>query len=270
MMEWIDTHCHLASFYRKGELDAVLERAAQAGVCQMICVGTSLEDWPLYRKLAQQYPRRLYWSAGLHPCYVDDSYADQLAAIGSFFIGEGAPIAIGEIGLDNFHLPKDETQASTLKAQQETAFRNQLDIAYQLDLPVIVHSRGAFARTVEIIDASPVSWEKIVFHCFSEGADAVAQINARGGRASFTGIITFKSAENVREALRAQGSGQLMLETDSPYLAPEPHRGKICEPAMTALTGARAAQELRQSAEVLAAATTANARAFFNLESPAG
>lgn len=265
-MEWIDTHCHLARFYRQGELDAVLERAAAAGVSQMICIGTSIEDWSVYRTLAREHPDRLYWSAGLHPCYVDDSYNDQLAALGSFFIGERPPVAVGEIGLDYFHLPKDAAQAETLKAQQEIAFKAQLDLAYQLDLPVIIHSRGAFARTVEIIDASPVNWKQVVFHCFSEGAAQMQIVNQRGGRASFTGIITFKKGENVREALRAQGAERLMLETDSPYLAPEPHRSKTCEPAMVALTGERAAQELRQSAEVLAAVTSANARTFFRLQ----
>lgn len=269
-MEWIDTHCHLARFHREGVLDAVLERAAAAGVAQMICIGTSIEDWGLYAKLARQHPGRLFWSAGLHPCYVEDGYNDQLAALGSFFIGEHTPVAVGEIGLDHFHLPKDPAAAATLKAQQEVAFKNQLDLAYQLDLPVVVHSRNAFARTVEIIDASPINWSKIVFHCFSEGAEEVRAINERGGRASFTGIITFKKGDNVRAALHAQGAEQLMLETDAPYLAPEPHRAATCEPAMVALTGERAAQELRQSAEVLAAVTTANARAFFNLPAPQG
>lgn len=264
-MEWIDTHCHLARFHEQGELPAVLERATAAGVTQMICVGTSIEDWGLYRKLAQAHPGTLFWSAGLHPCHVDEGYNDQLAALGSFFIGEHAPVAVGEIGLDHFHLPKDSVAAATLKAQQEIAFKNQLDLAYQLDLPVIVHSRNAFARTVEIIDASPINWQQIAFHCFSEGADEVRAINERGGRASFTGIITFKKGDNVREALRAQGTERLMLETDAPYLAPEPHRSSTCEPAMVALSGERAAQELKQSAEVLAAATTANARAFFRL-----
>lgn len=243
----------------------MLGRAQEAGVTQMICIGTSLEDWSLYRSLAAQHPGRLYWTAGLHPCYVDDSYHDHLAALGSFFIGEHAPVAIGEIGLDHFHLPKDAAQAQVLKTQQEAAFNNQLDLAYQLDLPVVVHSRGAFERTVEIIDKSPINWGKIVFHCFSEGGEQVRIINERGGRASFTGIITFKKGDNVREALRAQGTDRLMLETDAPYLAPEPHRSNTCEPAMVALTGQRAAQELCQSVEVLAAVTTANARAFFNL-----
>lgn len=264
-MEWIDTHCHLARFHREGVLDAVLERAAEAGVTQMICIGTDIEDWPVYAQLARQYSGRLFWSAGLHPCYVEDSYTDQLAALGSFFIGEHTPVAVGEIGLDHFHLPKDPAAAAALKAQQEIAFKNQLDLAYQLDLPAIIHSRNAFARTVEIIDASPMDWRKVVFHCFSEGADEVHAINERGGRASFTGIITFKKGENVREALRAQGSARLMLETDAPYLAPDPHRSKTCEPAMVALTGTQAAIELKQSAEVLAATTSANARAFFNL-----
>lgn len=267
-MEWIDTHCHLARFHRNGELDAVLERAAAANISQMICIGTSIEDWGLYGKLARKYPNRLFWSAGLHPCYVDDGYNDHLAALGSFFIGEHAPVAVGEIGLDHFHLPEDPAAAATLKAQQEVAFKNQLDLAYQLDLPVIVHSRNAFTRTMELIDASHVDWRKVVFHCFSEGAEQMRALNARGGRASFTGTLTFKKGDNVRAALEAQGSERLMLETDAPYLAPEPHRSKICEPAMLAFVGERAAQQLRQSAEVLAATTTANARAFFNLPPP--
>jgi TatD DNase family protein len=133
---------------------------------------------------------------------------------------------------------------------------------------VVVHSRGAFSDTVEEIDASGLDWRRVVFHCFSEGPEEMKVLQARGGRGSFTGIITYKTAENVRAALRAQGLPTLMLETDAPYLAPEPHRGKGNEPAFVAHTAARAAEVLGIPIDDLAAATTAAAVDFFGLSAP--
>ena len=116
-----------------------------------------------------------------------------------------------------------------------------------------------------MIDASGVDWARVVFHCFSDGPELLAPILARGGRASFTGIVTYKNAENVREALKRQPLDRLMLETDAPYLAPVPKRGKPNEPAYVRHTAAFAAEVLGLSLEELARITTANAKAFYNL-----
>jgi TatD DNase family protein len=131
---------------------------------------------------------------------------------------------------------------------------------------VVVHSRGAFAECVAQIDASGVDWRKVVFHCFTEGETEILELKRRGGVGSFTGILTYKTAENVRQAARAQGLERFMLETDAPYLTPMPHRGKPNEPAFVRHTAEYAASEVfGVPFDELAAISTANAKRFFGL-----
>jgi len=265
-MELIDSHCHLKKFQDKGELPAVLERAAEAGVSRMIAVGTSPNDWVPYREIQTALPEKVHYTVGLHPCYVDEDWEAAVSQISTFFMPPNAPVAMGELGLDFFHLPKDPVQAGETILMQEEAMRQQLLLADGLDCPIIIHSRDCFNECVKLIDESGIDWARVVFHCFSYGPEEIQQLNERGGRASFTGIVTYKSAHNVREALRAQGIERLMLETDCPYLTPEPHRGKPNEPAYLAHIAARCAEALAMPLEELAAQTTANTKAFFNLE----
>ncbi len=265
-MEWIDSHCHLDGFQRKGELGTVLQRATESGVRRLITVGTSPEDWVAYREMHQNHPGHIDYTVGLHPCHVDAEWEAATTQLSTFFMPPNAPVALGEIGLDYFHLPKDPVEAGEVILQQEAAFRQQLLLAGELDCPVIIHSRECFAETVQLIDDSGLDWERIVFHCFSYGPEEVRQLNARGGRASFTGIATYKSAQAVREAVCAQGLDRLMLETDCPYLSPEPHRGKPNEPAFLPHIGERCAESLGLPAAELAARVAANTRAFFRLD----
>ncbi len=264
-MPLIDSHCHLESFARAKTLPGVLERAKAAGVEGLIAVGTDIDDWSLYRDLAAANPGFIRHTVGLHPCHVEPSWHDAVTAIGPMFADRTAPVALGEIGLDNFHLPKDAEEAQEVKRLQEAAFRTQLALAYQFDCPVVIHSRSAFADCVRMIDESGVSWSKVVFHCFSEGPDAVREINRRGGLASFTGILTYPSAHAIREAALAQGLDRLMLETDCPYLSPQAVRGKTNEPAHLAHTAEFAAKLFGVSLDTLVAATEANTRRFFGL-----
>lgn len=265
----IDTHCHLASFHQKGDVPAVLDRAAAAGVSRVITIGTGVDDWDLYAKLAASYPGRVDYTVGLHPCDVpeDDSWKAALEKLPVFFerTEDPRPVALGEIGLDRFHLPEDPAQAAEIYARQEAAFRAQLALAKTLDCPVVIHSREAFVDCLRVIDESGVNWQRIVFHCFAHGAAEMRELTGRGGRASFTGIITYKNAAPAREALMAQGIDTLLVETDAPYLAPVPHRGQPNEPAYVAHTAREAAKILQLSYEELVARTTANARAFFGL-----
>jgi TatD DNase family protein len=160
-------------------------------------------------------------------------------------------VALGEIGLDRFHLPKEAAEAETIFAWQRAAFAEGLAMAKRLGCPVVVHSRGAFRECVEMIDASGVDWAKVVFHCFTEGAAEMAELMGRGGVGSFTGVLTYKSAEAVRAA---------------PYLTPMPYRGKPNEPAFLRHTAEFAATEVfGVSYEELAATSAANARKFFGL-----
>lgn len=267
-MNLIDSHTHLESFALRGDLDGALERSVAAGVARLITVGTSTDDWGAYRKLATDRPELISYTAGLHPCAVAENWEQELAELPQFWQGgDLRPVALGECGLDRFHLPKKDTsRADTLMGWQQAAFRAQLRLARELGAPVVVHSRGAFDECVEMINESGVDWSKVVFHCFAEGPAEMSILRELGGYGSFTGILTYKSAESVREAAKVQGLDRLMIETDAPYLTPVPHRGKPNEPAFVRHTAEFAAElfgvELAQLAEV----TRANTIRFYGLD----
>jgi TatD DNase family protein len=265
-MALIDTHTHLESFSRRGTLPGILQRAAEAGVETMITIGTSPSDWSLYRTMAGQNPGRVRYTVGIHPCSVDERWADAAAQIAAFWEDATPPVALGETGLDRFHLPKDAEAARRIFGWQRAAFAAQLEFAKGRGCPVVVHSRGAFHECVEMVDASGVDWSRVVFHCFTEGEPEMAELIRRGGFGSFTGILTYGNAGPVRAAARAQGLARFMLETDAPYLAPVPHRGKANEPGFVRHTAEFAASEVfGVSYEELAEASTQNARRFFAL-----
>ena len=267
-MEWIDSHCHLDGYLKQGQLDVILERAQAARVTQMIAIGTEPEDWEINRNLAEQYFGRIAYTVGLHPCYVTGEWQSQIQSLEAHFHEGFKPVALGEIGLDYFHLPKDLEAAQELKKCQQFAFEHQLALARHLDCPIVIHSRNAFDATIHTIDASGVDWKKVVVHCYSYSAEQIKLINQRGGRASFTGIVTYKNAPKVQKAVLEQGVDVLMIETDSPYLAPEPHRGKKNEPAYVAEIGLKCAQILEQDLTSFAQKLAENTRAFFGLKTP--
>jgi TatD DNase family protein len=268
-MTLIDTHTHLESFFRKNTLDGALGRAREAGVEAMITIGTASDDWGLYRRLAREHRGFVYHTVGLHPCSVGENWADEVARLEAFFTDraeEPLPVALGECGLDRFHLPKnDAAQAERIFAWQRAAFAAQLEIARKLAVPLVVHSRGAFAECVALIDASGADWSRVVFHCFAEGPAEMRELARRGARGSFTGVLTYKSAGLVRDAAREQGLARFMVETDAPYLTPMPHRGKPNEPAYVRHTAEFAAEVFGVSRDKLAQISTENARSFFGL-----
>ncbi len=267
-MGLIDTHTHLDSFARNGSLPAALARARDAGLESMITIGTDTDDWTLYRDLAREHDGTVRYTVGLHPCSVQADWAARVGQLEAFWAGSPKPTALGETGLDRFHLPKDNAaEAEKIFGWQQAAFAEQLALTKKLGCPLVVHSRGAFAECVAMIDAAGVDWRKVVFHCFTEGPAEMAELTKRGGFGSFTGIITYKTAGNVREAALAQGLDRLMIETDAPYLTPMPHRGKPNEPAFLRHTAEFCAGLFKVSLDELAARTTANARNFFGLSS---
>lgn len=267
-MEWIDSHCHLDDYLNKGVLLDVMNRAREAGVHQMIAIGTDLKDWEINHKLASEHTNSIAYTVGLHPCYVTENWKKAVDQLEAYFSRSILPVALGEIGLDYFHLPKDPETAGVLKAHQQSAFEIQLEIAKRQNCPIVIHSRDAFDDTLSIIDASGVDWSKVVVHCFSYSAEQIKLLVRRRGRASFTGIITYKNAPNVQKALIEQGIGTLMIETDSPYLTPEPHRGKKNEPAYVANIGLRCAELFEMEPEVVAQQLAENTREFFGLKRP--
>lgn len=269
-MGLIDTHTHLDSFARGGRLRATLEAARVAGLETMITIGTDTDDWTLYRDLAREHAGTVRYTVGLHPCSVQADWAERVGQLEAFWSGDGLgsalPVALGETGLDRFHLPKDPAEAEKVFGWQQAAFATQLALTKKLGCPLVVHSRGAFSECVAMIDASGVDWRRVVFHCFTEGPAEMAELGKRGGYGSFTGIITYKSADNVRAAALAQGLDRLMIETDAPYLTPMPHRGKPNEPAYLRHTAEFCVGLFGVSQTHFAECTAANAKHFFGLE----
>lgn len=261
----IDTHTHLDAFARGGSLPAVLERAKAAGVAELIAIGTEPDDWALYRDLSKQLAGVIHYAVGIHPCHVAEGWEDWMKALPTFWDEGKRPVALGECGLDRYHLPTDGVEAQEVFGRQKAAFAAQLKLAKELGCPVVVHSRQAFRECVELISASGVEWSKVVFHCFAEGAAEMEELNRLGGVGSFTGILTYKNADAVREAARAQGIERFMLETDAPYLAPAPHRGKGNEPAYLKFTAEAASDVFQVSVDRLEEQATANSRRFFGI-----
>jgi TatD DNase family protein len=265
LMTLVDTHTHLDAVAKAGGLPGLLERARAADVRWMVAVGTAPDDWDLYRDLASANRDIIRYAVGIHPCSVDEKWEEAAAVIERHWEGAAAdaPVALGECGLDRFHLPKEVAEAERVFGLQKAAFDTQLAMAKRLGCAVVIHSRGAFAECVAAIDASGVDWTKVVFHCFSEGEAEIRELNRRGGRGSFTGILTYKNAESVRAAAKAQGLERLMIETDAPFLAPVPHRGKPNEPAYLRHIADYAAPMFGVTVDELAGTTTAAARSFY-------
>lgn len=261
----IDSHCHPAAAARAGGFAAYRAEAEAAGVAGLVAIGTDLDDWTLYRELAEANPGYVRHTVGLHPNHVEEGFEDALMALAPFFADAQAPAAIGEIGLDYFRLPENPAAAEAAKARQQEAFRRQLALAHELGCPVVIHSRSAFHDCLRMVDASGVDWEKVVFHCFTESVECARELARRGGRASFTGVLTYPKSTVTRAALASLGPDRLMLETDAPYLAPQSRRGRDNHSAYLPETLETAAEVLRMEPAALAEITTRNARDFFGL-----
>ena len=269
---------------QQGFADAVLGPPDAPPAFDVSPPRTGAERIAIYRTaLLANYRRALSASYPVVKRLTGEDWVSRVAQIGGFWDetrpavrpgsgpgwsrGEVAfhPLALGEIGLDRFHLPKVAVAAEKILDWQRAAFAEQLKLARRLSCPVVIHSRGAFADCVEMIDRSGVAWNRVVFHCFTEGPAEMAELVRRGGYGSFTGVITYKSAEAVRAAALAQGLERLMIETDAPYLTPMPHRGKPNEPAYLRHTAEFCAGLFGVSYERLAEVTTATAKKFFGL-----
>lgn len=256
----IDSHCHLTFPELSEQLEAVLDRAAAANVVQMVNICTSSGDAERARALLEMH-ENVFFAVGLHP-HEAQRGVEELPAIRELVTGENPfprLVAIGETGLD-FHYdfsPRDE---------QRTAFRAQLELACELDLPVVIHARNAEAEACKILNEYPPLSGRAVFHCYSGPLDVARQILDAGYWISFTGIVTFKKSIEIQEVARLVPEDRLMVETDSPYLAPEPKRKqRPNEPRLAVHTNAFVAKLRDMSPEEMAAITTANAKRFFGL-----
>jgi TatD DNase family protein len=282
-----DTHAHLDYPDFAGDFDDVLRRATDAGVTRIVTIGTSIESSRRAVALAEKYPN-IYAVIGVHPTTVDESSEDVITPLRELTKGARV-VAIGETGLDYHRLPSVELakerktqvfskalQSSTeeeieadihdgaYKSKQASLFEQQLDLAVEVGLNVVVHQRDAWDDTLEII--RPYSGKlRGVFHCFGGTHAQADEVLALGHLVSFTGIVTFKNGAAVREIAAQLSLDSFMVETDCPYLAPVPFRGKRCEPAHTRLVAESIAAARGMSVEELARATTATAEGFFRL-----
>jgi TatD DNase family protein len=247
---WVDSHCHLQSV--TGGADAALERARAAGVDWLVCVGTDLATSVEAVALARGHDDVLA-TAGLHP-HDASRLADEWDALAELARDEQVA-AIGECGFDLHY-------EHSSRAAQEDAFRAQIRLAHELDRTLVIHSREAWDDTFRVLGDESVP-ARTVFHCFTGGPEEARRALELGAWLSFSGIVSFRGATDVRAAAAATPTAHRLVETDAPYLAPEPHRGRENEPAFVAAVGAALAAAVGASPEVTAAATAAAAAAVF-------
>ena len=252
-----DTHAHLDYPEFQADFPGVLARADSAGVRRMICIGTGIDSSRASAALTEKWPQ-VWATAGVHPNHVPDERADFLPALREI-ARHPRIVAIGETGLDHFRLAKDDSAG---RARQASAFRTQLDLAIELRLPVVIHERAAWDDTLAIL-REYTGRVRAVFHCFGKSPAHAAEVIALGHMVSFTGIVTFTNAPDAQASAAAVPLDSLMVETDCPYLAPVPHRGKKCEPAFVRHTAEKIAALRGIPLATLAAATEENARRFF-------
>jgi TatD DNase family protein len=252
----IDTHCHLHDRRYDGDRDETIARARDAGVTGMLTVGCDLVDSARAIAVAKHYGLRA--SVGIHPHEAKDAPDDVAATLAELL--EGAPVvAIGETGLDYYydHSPRDA---------QARAFRAQLRFARERGLPLVFHQRDAYDDFIAIVRDEFDSAMRGVVHCFTGTAEQARELTGEFGFAlGIGGVVTFANAQTLRDAVRAVEIGSIVLETDSPYLAPVPMRGKRNEPGYLSHVVSKLAELLELDAGEIAIATSRNARRLFGL-----
>lgn len=239
---WIDNHCHLHDARIPGGPAAAVQAAHDAGITTMITVGCDTETSLAAIAVAEQFDD-VWATVGLHP----HDAVNGVATIAGLF-DHPRVIAVGECGLDYYydHSPRDV---------QRTAFVEQVRLAHELELPLVIHTREAWADTFDVLAETGVPTQTI-FHCFTGGPEEAQACLDLGAYLSFSGIVTFKSATDLQAAARMCPLDRMMVETDSPYLAPLPHRGKPNQPANVALVGAFIANLRDLPVDTVASATS--------------
>ena len=284
-MTILETHAHLDYPDFAPDFDDVLRRANEAGVTRIITIGTSIESSRRAIELAEKYPN-IFAVIGVHPTYAGETPDDVMTPLRELAKSPRV-VALGESGLDYHSLPSREAakdkkvqvfanalQGETeeqidasiadgaYKSKQAILFEQQLDLAVELGLNVVIHQRDAWANTLEIMQ--PYT-DKLrgVFHCFGGTREQAEEVIALDHLVSFTGIVTFKNGASVREVAAQIPLWKFMVETDCPYLAPVPFRGKRCEPAYTRLVAESIAAARGVPLQEVAEATTETAEKFF-------
>jgi TatD DNase family protein len=259
-----DTHAHLDFPQLQEDFDGVLARAAAAGVTRIVTIGTSAEGSRRALNLSETHSH-IFAAVGVHPNSAAEEPPGYIPVLRELAQSPRV-VALGEMGLDYHYLPSTRGGAADdderNKATQAEVFRAQLDLAAELQLPVVIHERDSWDDTLAIL-REYTGRVRAVFHCFGKSSVHAEEVLALGHFVSFTGIVTFKKAEAVQEAARVIPADRFMVETDCPYLAPIPHRGKRCEPAFVRDTGEFIAKLRGVSLEQLASETEKTANSLF-------
>jgi TatD DNase family protein len=261
-----DTHAHLDYPDYADDIAQVVERAVAAGITKIITIGTDFESSARALKLAERFPA-VFAAVGWHPTNVLQAPYDLRPDLRKL-ARHPKVVAIGETGLDYYRLPSSEKPELTAaddahyKQRQAAIFRQQMEVAAEFGLNCVIHQRSALEDTLSQMQPF-VGRVRGVFHCFVDDPTTMRRILAMNSLVSFTGIATFKNAQTVRDTLAAVPLDQFMLETDSPYLAPVPYRGKRCEPAYVKEISQLAADIKKSPLDDLSAATCATAHQFF-------
>ncbi|MBR1735103.1 MAG: TatD family hydrolase, partial [Alphaproteobacteria bacterium] len=269
----VDSHCHLTvsrfvdhpkneendkSFIEKYSVDSIVKRANAANVKYMLAIGTELSDVDEIREISESY-KNVFRSVGIHPIEAQKTLMaftqDEIVNTIKNHSELSKTIAIGEIGLD-YHFEKNS------EFQQKQLFRLQLELAKECKLPVSIHSRDAITDTISILEDYP--GVQGVIHCFSGEKDFARRSLDLGFYISISGVVTFKNANELRESLKFIPLDRLLIETDAPFLAPVPFRGKINEPAFVVYTATKIAEILNNNIEEIAQITTENFFKLFN------
>jgi TatD DNase family protein len=248
----VDSHCHL--FLMEADPRAIVEDSRAAGVGGLVCVGIDPDSSRRSRELADSIAG-VFATAGVHPHSAREFDAGAGAAIEEL-LADARVVAVGETGLDYFRLlspPED----------QQRAFRAHCGLARETGKPIVVHTRDAWSEVLAILEDERL--ERVVLHCFSGTPEVAAEAAARGYHCSFAGNLTYPKNDHLRRAAAAVPEGQLLVETDSPFLSPQPLRGKDNSPANLVPVVEAVAEARNEDPEAIAAATTANARALFGL-----
>jgi TatD DNase family protein len=262
-----DSHCHLASHrFDPAEVPVLIERAAAAGVQRLVTLATSLHDLDANLTFAQD--PRVHACIGIHPCdvhHAPDDVTSQLAT----HTDDPRVCAIGETGLDYYHTAPDGWSEQDFRTRQLALLRNHFQLAADAGLNLVIHTRDREGHA-SFVDALTIYQDfhqtvRAVFHCFIGPWENARRVLDLGGLVSFGGVTTFKSARELRETVKQCPAGSFMLETDAPYLAPEPHRGQRNEPSYLRDTAAFIAALRDEPIEQLAEHTSRAANGFFRL-----
>ncbi|MFW6029340.1 MAG: TatD family hydrolase [Halanaerobiales bacterium] len=255
-MRLIDTHAHLDFEDFDRDRDEVLRRAKKIGVEKIFNIGADLESSRRTVEFAEKYDD-IYAVVGIHPHDADTVNKESLGEIKKLALNNKVK-ALGETGLDFYY-------DNSPREKQKEAFKKQLDLAIELNLPVVIHSRSAGEETLNVIDQAADFSANLIFHCYAYGPELIEKIIERDYYAAFGGLITFNNAEEIRKALAKMPLNRILLETDSPYLTPSPYRGKRNEPSYLKYILKKAAEVKKVAPEELAEITSENAERIYNI-----